>query len=125
MDPFTERKTTSILISTVIKMQLDLSDGLVSSVYNKQGATASNVKHIKIIRKFCIFTCPINMAPSAPFTSSNCCNPYMKISQPYQQLASTANISNSLILITVIIKPHDDVERNLRLPLNPSQTKYW
>ncbi|GAU50249.1 hypothetical protein TSUD_189010 [Trifolium subterraneum] len=75
-ESFTKREITAISICTIIKVEWDLPDGLVSSVYNKERTATSNINHIKVIRKFSFFTWSINMAPSAaPFSSSNCRDP--------------------------------------------------
>lgn len=68
----TERETSSVLISAVIKMELNLSDGLVPSVYNQQRATASDVNHIEVIREFRILARSVYVpATSAPFSSGD------------------------------------------------------
>lgn len=106
---FTKRKTTSILISTIIEVELDLPDSLVSSVYDQQGATATNVNHIKVIRKFCIFTWSINMTPStAQSPSCNCCNTCRQKFQPCQKQIEIHNCNtktkNSFTVIFLLTR---------------------
>lgn len=63
------------MVSTVIEMKLDLPDRLISSIYDQKGAATTNVNNVKVGRKFCILTCPIDVPSSIPFPSSNGCNP--------------------------------------------------
>lgn len=69
-----------MVVSTVIIMELDLPNCLVSSVYNQKRAATSNINHIEVTRKLCIFTRTINMTTSsAPFSTSNSRNPYTNV----------------------------------------------